>query len=145
VLSAAPRDRKPGLTRASTHRSGCAHAMTPPVQRRRHRSARLAHYGDHAGASTSSTQEKGAADAQGRQRNGLGRPEDRAGIAEPVRLYRVPEAMALLSLSRSVLYEQIRAGRLKSVTQGRTRLIPATALADYVTLLLQEADGQPRS
>jgi excisionase family DNA binding protein len=73
------------------------------------------------------------------------RPEDRAGIAEPVRLYRVPEAMALLSLSRSVLYEQIRAGRLKSVTQGRTRLIPATALADYVTLLLQEADGQPRS
>ena len=57
----------------------------------------------------------------------------------------MPEAMALLSLSRSVLYEQIRAGRLKSVTQGRTRLIPATALADYVTLLLQEADGQPRS
>jgi len=53
--------------------------------------------------------------------------------------------MALLSLSRSVLYEQIRAGRLKSVTQGRTRLIPATALADYVTLLLQEAVGQPRS
>lgn len=28
------------------------------------------------------------------------------------RLYRVREAMALLSLSRSVLYEQIRAGSL---------------------------------
>jgi hypothetical protein len=41
-------------------------------------------------------------------------------------LYRVPEAMALLSLSRSVLYEQIRAGRLRSVTQGRTRLVPGT-------------------
>ena len=35
------------------------------------------------------------------------RAEDRAGIDGPVRLYRVPEAMALLSLSRSVLYEQI--------------------------------------
>ena len=57
-----------------------------------------------------------------------------------VRLYRVPEAMALLSLSRSVLYEQIRAGRLKSVTQGRTRLIPATAIADYIALLMREAD-----
>jgi excisionase family DNA binding protein len=60
--------------------------------------------------------------------------------AAAVRLYRVPEAMALLSLSRSVLYEQIRAGRLRSVTQGRTRLIPATAIADYVALLEREAD-----
>lgn len=57
-----------------------------------------------------------------------------------VRLYRIPEAMARLSLSRSVLYEQIRAGRLKSVTQGRTRLIPASAIAEYVALLLREAD-----
>lgn len=56
------------------------------------------------------------------------------------RLYRVPEAMRLLSLSRSVLYEQIRAGRLKSVTQGRTRLIPAAAIAQYVDLLQREAD-----
>ena len=36
------------------------------------------------------------------------------------KLYRVPDAMRLLSLSRSVIYEQIRTGRLKSVTQGRT-------------------------
>jgi excisionase family DNA binding protein len=59
--------------------------------------------------------------------------------SETARLYRVPEAMALLSLSRSVLYEQIRAGRLKSVTQGCTRLIPHSAIADYVALLLHEA------
>ena len=46
--------------------------------------------------------------------------------AEPAQqLYRVPDVMRLLSLSRSVIYEQIRVGRLKSVTQGRTRLIPA--------------------
>jgi len=56
-------------------------------------------------------------------------------------LYRIPEAMLLLSMSRSVIYEQIRAGRLKSVTQGRTRLIPAAAIRDYVALLIEEARG----
>jgi excisionase family DNA binding protein len=56
-------------------------------------------------------------------------------------LYRVPEVMRLLSLSRSVIYEQIRVGRLRSVTQGRSRLIPASAITDYITLLLREADG----
>ena len=49
---------------------------------------------------------------------------DRSAATTP-QLYRVPDAMQLLSLSRSVIYEQIRTGRLKSVTQGRTRLIPA--------------------
>ncbi|GAA1269707.1 hypothetical protein GCM10009609_35980 [Pseudonocardia aurantiaca] len=39
-----------------------------------------------------------------------------------------------------MVYEQIRSGRLRSVTQGRTRLIPATAIADYVDLLVREAD-----
>lgn len=39
-------------------------------------------------------------------------------------LYPVKEAMALLCLSRSALYDQIRTGRLRSVTQGRSRLIP---------------------
>lgn len=58
-------------------------------------------------------------------------------------LYRVPDAMRLLSLSRSVIYEQIRSGRLKSVTQGRTRLISAAAIADYVALLQREADDRP--
>ena len=33
-------------------------------------------------------------------------------------LYRVPDAMRLLSLSRSVIYEQIRVGRLRSVSQA---------------------------
>ena len=55
------------------------------------------------------------------------------------KLYRVPEAMALLSLSRSVIYEQLRCGRLASVHVGRTRLIPAAALTDYVALLTREA------
>ena len=57
------------------------------------------------------------------------------------RLYRVPEVMELLSMSRSVIYEQIRSGRLGSVTQGRARLIPAVALNDYVNLLVDESRG----
>ncbi|HUZ53048.1 MAG TPA: helix-turn-helix domain-containing protein [Streptosporangiaceae bacterium] len=62
--------------------------------------------------------------------------------AEPVpsrHLYKVTEAMTLLSMSRSVIYEQIRSGRLRSVKQGRSRLIPASAIADYVALLETEA------
>jgi len=54
-------------------------------------------------------------------------------------LYRVADAMVVLSMSRSVIYEQIRSGRLRSVTQGRTRLIPASAIADYVELLERES------
>lgn len=54
-------------------------------------------------------------------------------------LYRVTEVMVLLSLSRSVIYELIRSGRLRSVTEGRSRLIPASAIAEYVALLEREA------
>ena len=56
-------------------------------------------------------------------------------------LYRIVDAMVVLSMSRSVIYEQIRSGRLRSVTQGRTRLIPASAIADYIALLEQEANA----
>ncbi|MBM0256489.1 helix-turn-helix domain-containing protein [Micromonospora sp. 4G55] len=54
-------------------------------------------------------------------------------------LYRITEAMRLLSLSRTVIYEQIRAGRLRTVQQGRTRLVPAAAITAYVDLLEEEA------
>jgi excisionase family DNA binding protein len=60
-------------------------------------------------------------------------------MASDKQLHRVPEAMAMLSLSRSVIYELIRSGRLRSVTQGRARLIPASAIAEYVALLEDEA------
>jgi len=66
-----------------------------------------------------------------------------AGRAEvthlDLQLYRVPEAMRILSLRRSTIYELIRSGRLRSVREGRARLIPASALAEYVTLLNNEA------
>jgi excisionase family DNA binding protein len=55
-------------------------------------------------------------------------------------LYKIPEAMQLLSMSRSVIYEQLRAGRLRSVKQGRARLVPAVAIQEYVQLLMNEAE-----
>lgn len=69
-------------------------------------------------------------------------PLAEVAIPQSRKLYRIPDVMEMLSLSRSVLYEQIRAGRLRTVTQGRTRLIPASAITDYVALLIQEADDR---
>jgi excisionase family DNA binding protein len=66
-----------------------------------------------------------------------------ATLAAP-QLYRIPDAMRILSMSRSVIYEQLRAGRLRSVRQGRARLIPAAAIADYIALLEAEAQGADR-
>jgi excisionase family DNA binding protein len=57
-------------------------------------------------------------------------------------LYRIADAMDILSLSRSRIYELIRSGRLRTVKEGRTRLVPASAIAEYVALLEHEADRQ---
>lgn len=56
-------------------------------------------------------------------------------------LYRVSDAMRILGLSRSVIYDLMRSGRLNSVKEGRARLIPASAIAEYVSLLKDEARG----
>jgi excisionase family DNA binding protein len=60
--------------------------------------------------------------------------------AAEVRLYDVNEAMAILRLSRSVIYEEIRSRRLRSAKRGRSRRISAAAIADYIALLEQEAE-----
>jgi excisionase family DNA binding protein len=54
-------------------------------------------------------------------------------------MYRIADAVVVLSLGRTAIYEQIRSGRLRSVTQGRTRLIPASAIKEYIALLEREA------
>jgi excisionase family DNA binding protein len=54
-------------------------------------------------------------------------------------LLSVAAAMAVLNLGRTRLYELINTGRLRSVQEGRRRLIPLTAIRDYVALLEQEA------
>jgi predicted DNA-binding transcriptional regulator AlpA len=56
-------------------------------------------------------------------------------------LYKIPDAMRLLRMSRSVIYEQIRAGRLRTVKQGRATFITAAAITDYIALLEREADA----
>lgn len=63
---------------------------------------------------------------------GLPQPPPRA-------LSKVAEAVVILNLSRSQIYELIRTGRLRTVTEGRSRLFPASAIEDYVELLLGEA------
>ncbi len=65
---------------------------------------------------------------------------DRTQVSE-LRLYQVTDAMRLLSLSRTVIYELIRSGRLRSVKEGRARRIPAAAIRDYIALLEEEAEG----
>jgi excisionase family DNA binding protein len=74
-----------------------------------------------------------------------GKPD--AGKPEPGKkaLYRVQEAVRLLSMSRSAIYNQIRAGRLRSVKEGSTRLIPAGAIAEYVALLEAEAKAEAKA
>lgn len=58
-----------------------------------------------------------------------------------MQLYRVDDAQRILNMSRSVIYELMRSGRLRSVKQGRARLIPASAIAQYIALLEREAEG----
>jgi excisionase family DNA binding protein len=58
-------------------------------------------------------------------------------------LYKIPEVMRMLRMSRSVVFEQLRNGRLRSVRQGRARRIPATAILEYLDLLEREAQEGP--
>ena len=74
----------------------------------------------------------------GREGVGVAQKLVRAEVPRRV-LYRVEEAVVLLGISRSQLYELIRSGRLHTVTEGRVRLIPAAAIDAYVSLLTIEA------
>jgi predicted DNA-binding transcriptional regulator AlpA len=60
-------------------------------------------------------------------------------------LRKIPEVMAMLRMSRHVVYEQIRAGRLRIVKQGRATFVTASAIRSYVELLEREAEeGETR-
>lgn len=60
-------------------------------------------------------------------------------VRPEVLLYKVTDAARLLNMSRTVIFDQLRSGRLTSVKQGRLRLIPASALQNYIDLLIREA------
>jgi excisionase family DNA binding protein len=54
-------------------------------------------------------------------------------------LYRPKEAAQMLGIGRDKLYDLMRCGRLRSVKDGRSRFITATALTEYVVTLETEA------
>lgn len=54
-------------------------------------------------------------------------------------LYRVRDVTKILNLGRTVVFDLIRTGRLRSVKEGRARLIPASAVREYLALLEREA------
>ena len=52
--------------------------------------------------------------------------------AAPERLLDVDEAAALLGVGRSLAYQEIAAGRLRSTKVGRRRLIAASAVTEFI-------------
>jgi excisionase family DNA binding protein len=54
-------------------------------------------------------------------------------------LLTVPQVMARLKVGRSTVYDLIRTHRLASVTIGRSRRIPETAVRDFIAGQLEEA------
>lgn len=63
--------------------------------------------------------------------------------AEPAEqlLYRPEEAAKALRIGRSMVYEEIRLGRLQTVRIGRRRLVPPEYIKRYVELLKNEAQA----
>jgi len=62
-------------------------------------------------------------------------------LAPEPRLYDIPDLCRILRISRSLLYEQIRSGRLRTVKQGRSRRASDTAVREYIALLEKEAQN----
>jgi len=50
----------------------------------------------------------------------------------PDRLLDIDSASAMLGIGRSRLYDEIGAGRLRSIKVGRRRLVPAKAIAEFI-------------
>lgn len=57
-------------------------------------------------------------------------------MTENVCLNSIRDVMTRTGLSRSKLYTEMSAGRLRSVKVGSRRLIPESALLDYVEALV---------
>jgi excisionase family DNA binding protein len=52
--------------------------------------------------------------------------------AQQVRLHTIPGACEVLGIGRSMVFELIKSGKLRSVKVGRRRLIPQAALEDFI-------------
>ena len=62
----------------------------------------------------------------------------------PDRLYGIPEAAAALGIGRSAVYDELAAGRLRSLKVGRRRLIPAGAVREYIQAASDGAAAESR-
>lgn len=60
------------------------------------------------------------------------RAELEADRTAPERLLSVDEARKMLGIGRSAFYAELMGGRVRSLTLGRRRLIPAAAIAEYI-------------
>ena len=59
-------------------------------------------------------------------------------------LYKIPEVMRMLRMSRGALYQEMSAGRLRKVKRGRSVFVTAAAIAEYVSLLERETEAAAR-
>lgn len=60
--------------------------------------------------------------------------------APELRLYTIPDLVRMLRLSRSVIYEDIRAKKLRVIHRGRSTRATGAAVRDYIALLEKEAE-----
>jgi len=65
----------------------------------------------------------------------------REGATEAEVTKKVADLVTVHRMSRSETYEQIRAGRIQTVKQGRATFITVGDVAAYVKLLEQEAEA----
>lgn len=59
--------------------------------------------------------------------------------ATQVRLHPIPDACEILGVGRSMVFELIKSGELRSVKVGRRRLISSEALEEYIRSLSEVA------
>lgn len=85
--------------------------------------------------------------AGARVKPGNGGAADAGDIARPSPspvMYKIPEVMAMLRMSRHAVYVQIRRGRLRIVKEGRATFVTPAAITAYVELLEREAEASSR-
>ena len=78
---------------------------------------------------------------------GDGRAVDAVDMARPSPspvMYKIPEVMAMLRMSRHAVYAQIRRGRLRIVKEGRATFVTPAAITAYIELLEREAEAGSR-
>lgn len=59
----------------------------------------------------------------------------------PKRAFRIPEVAELLSLSASEIEILVAQGEIYSIKVGRARLIPGSAIDQFITRKLEERNG----